>query len=99
MLHIFCNFSDERTTGVWWLNPSETWVDTSVESTNVVSSIVSYVSGNSGSESHVSAHFMSESGDVDAFILLGPTPADVSKQYLTLSGLPPLPPVSAVYDF
>lgn len=37
------------------------------------------------------AHFMSESGIIDAFILLGPSPLDAFKQYTALTGSAPLP--------
>ncbi len=39
-------------------------------------------------------HWFSESGVIDFFILLGPTPADVFSQYAQLTGTTPLPPVS-----
>jgi len=36
---------------------------------------------------------MSESGIIDAFFMMGPTPLDVFKQYANLSGATPLPQV------
>lgn len=84
-------FSEERTTGVFWVNPSETWVDVKVETNNVVSSLVNFVGGSQ--ESAVESHFMSESGDIDVFILPGPKPMDVFRQYTALTGTAPLPPV------
>ena len=42
----------------------------------------------------IDTHWMSESGIIDIFILLGPRPYDVFKQYASLTGTPPLPPVS-----
>ncbi|BES89296.1 neutral alpha-glucosidase AB [Nesidiocoris tenuis] len=83
--------SEERTTGVFWVNPSETWVDVKVETNNVVSSLVNFVGGNQ--ESAVETHFMSESGDIDVFILPGPKPMDVFRQYTALTGTAPLPPI------
>lgn len=50
------------------------------------------VSG-SGPQDPLTANFMSESGVIDAFILLGPTPNDVFKQYTDLTGVAPLPQV------
>lgn len=59
---------------------------------NVLSSIVNLVSG-SNLKSEVDAHFMSESGIIDVFFLLGPSPDDVFKQYTSLTGTTPLPQV------
>ncbi|KAF2893060.1 hypothetical protein ILUMI_13106 [Ignelater luminosus] len=83
--------SPERTVGVFWLNAAETWVDISnSKDTNVVSSIVNLVSGQQ-TETHVNAHFMSESGIVDLFVFLGPTPQKAVQQYAKLTGSAPLP--------
>ena len=43
----------------------------------------------------VDTHWMSESGVIDIFLLLGPTPDAVFQQYATLTGTTPLPPVSS----
>lgn len=78
--------SPKYTVGIFWHNAAETWVDISnSKDGNVMSSIVNLVSG-SKKESSVSAHFMSESGVMDLFILMGPTPKDVVKQYASLTG-------------
>lgn len=75
------------------MNPSETWVDISGNSDdNVVSSIVNFVSGGA-KPVQVDSHFMSETGIVDVFFLLGPKPHDVFKQYTKLTGTAPIPPV------
>lgn len=80
--------------GVFWNNAAETWVDISGNSDdNVVSSIVNFVSG-SAKPARVDSHFMSESGIIDVFFLLGPRPHDVFRQYSDLTGTAPLPPVS-----
>ena len=39
-------------------------------------------------------HWISESGIIDAFVVLGPKPHDVFKQYAILTGTTQLPPVS-----
>ncbi|XP_055843927.1 neutral alpha-glucosidase AB-like isoform X2 [Episyrphus balteatus] len=80
----------QRTAGVYWQNAAETWVDVLTTEKNVVSSIVNFVSGSRKSDPPT-AHFMSESGIVDAFILLGPTPLDAFKQYTDLTGTANLP--------
>ncbi|XP_015603638.1 neutral alpha-glucosidase AB [Cephus cinctus] len=81
----------ERTSGVFWHNAAETWVDIlSSADNNVVESIVSFVSG-STKKFQVDAHFMSESGVIDVFFMLGPKPLDVFRQYTILTGTAPLP--------
>ena len=40
-------------------------------------------------------HWMSESGIIDIFIILGPRPYDVFRQYSSLTGTQTLPPVSS----
>lgn len=60
---------------------------------NVLSSIVNMVSG-SGQADPLTANFMSESGVIDAFILMGPKPNDAFKQYTDLTGVAPLPQVN-----
>jgi alpha-glucosidase (family GH31 glycosyl hydrolase) len=42
--------------------------------------------------------WISESGVIDVFILMGPSPADVFRQYARLTGATPLPPVSPLVD-
>ncbi|NP_001153434.1 alpha glucosidase II alpha subunit-like precursor [Nasonia vitripennis] len=83
----------EKTSGVFWLNAAETWVDIlSKADNNVVESIVNFVSG-SAKKPQVDAHFMSESGVIDVFFLLGPEPMDVFTQYTKLTGTAHLPPI------
>lgn len=60
--------------------------------TNVMSSIVNLVSG-SRTEGLVETHFMSESGVLDLFVMLGPKPRDTMRQYAQLTGTAPLPQV------
>uniref|UniRef100_A0A0A9X6S5 Glucosidase II subunit alpha n=1 Tax=Lygus hesperus TaxID=30085 RepID=A0A0A9X6S5_LYGHE len=83
--------SEERSSGVFWLNPSETWVDVKSGSDNVVSSIVNLMGG--GQETAVESHFMSESGNIDVFLLFGPRPENVFRQYTLLTGTAPVPPL------
>lgn len=74
------------------MNAAETWVDIYNRNSekNVLSSIVNMVSGSD--KEPLAAHFMSESGIVDTFILLGETPLNTMKQYTDLTGTAPLPP-------
>lgn len=64
------------TAGVFWFNPTETFVDVLTPSNN-----------------GKTTHFMSESGIIDTFLLPGPTPADLYRQYSHLTGTAPLPPL------
>lgn len=59
-----------------------------------MSSIVNLVSGTK-SDNSVEAHFMSESGVIDMFILMGPKPKDAIRQYASLTGVAPLPQVNS----
>ncbi|XP_063039783.1 neutral alpha-glucosidase C [Engraulis encrasicolus] len=82
----------DRTMGLLWLNASETLVD------------VTYSPKDSQEEEAASAkrsrmpvqtdvQWMSESGVIDCFILLGPAPAQVLCQYAQLTGYQALPPL------
>ncbi|CEF66342.1 Neutral alpha-glucosidase AB [Strongyloides ratti] len=44
----------------------------------------------------IKTHFMSESGLIDIFIMLGPTPNDLYRQYSSLTGTYPLPPLFSI---
>ena len=59
----------------------------------MVSSLINLVSGGGGggSETHKESHWYSESGIIDLFIMLGPSPKDVARQYGTITGRTPLP--------
>ena len=76
---------------MYWHNPSETWVDVEGGSNNVVSSIINMVSGDGIPRRDT--HFISESGNLDFFVMLGPGPKDVLRQYAALTGATPLPQV------
>ncbi|KAI5631089.1 glycosyl hydrolases family 31 domain-containing protein [Phthorimaea operculella] len=83
----------KRSAGVFWHNSAETWVDVvNHADANVVASLVNLVTG--GQQRRINARFMSESGVVDLFVMLGPQPSDVLRQYTALTGAAPLPPVS-----
>jgi alpha 1,3-glucosidase len=57
----------------------------------VLGSLASLVTS-SGGDKQVSTHWISESGIIDVFVLLGPKPKDVSRQYAKITGSTPLPP-------
>ncbi|KAI9920575.1 hypothetical protein PsorP6_001445 [Peronosclerospora sorghi] len=72
--------SKENTVGMFWNNPSETFVD---------------IWTNEEAKSK-STHWLSESGRFDLFLLAGPTSADLFSQYTLLTGRAQLPPLFAL---
>ncbi|KAI6785034.1 Glucosidase 2 subunit alpha-like protein [Emericellopsis cladophorae] len=78
------------TVGVFWLNAAETWIDIikSKDSTNPLSL------GKGKTSTHT--HWMSESGILDVFVFLGPTPRDLTMQYGELTGYTAMPQEFAV---
>ncbi|KAJ7307596.1 hypothetical protein JRQ81_009628 [Phrynocephalus forsythii] len=60
-----------RTLGIFWLNAAETWVD--------------ITSNTAGKTPQTDVRWMSESGIVDVFLLLGPSPNDIFRQYASLT--------------
>ena len=79
------------TVGVFWLNAAETWIDvTKAKSgTNPLSLGVK-------SAVDTQTHWISESGILDVFVLLGPTPKDISQTYGELTGFTALPQQFAI---
>uniref|UniRef100_A0A674MGN5 Glucosidase II alpha subunit n=1 Tax=Takifugu rubripes TaxID=31033 RepID=A0A674MGN5_TAKRU len=84
----------ERTTGIFWLNAAETWVDISSNTAGktVFGKMLDYVQG-SNEKPQTDVRWISESGIIDAFILLGPTPKDLFAQYASLTGTQSFPPI------
>ncbi|KKA29682.1 hypothetical protein TD95_001371 [Thielaviopsis punctulata] len=73
------------TVGVFWLNAAETWVDI------VKNSVSNDKALGASSKTTTSSHWISESGLLDVFVFLGPTPHDVLKSYGELTGYTALP--------
>ncbi|MBN3312658.1 GANC glucosidase, partial [Atractosteus spatula] len=69
----------ERTIGVFWLNASETLLHVDTGADHLVKRRRQAV--------HTDLHWMSESGIIDTFLLLGPTPFQVFAQYAELTGM------------
>lgn len=67
--------------GIFWNNPSETWVD---------------IFAPEDFTGRRLAHFISEAGVIDLFLLLGPTVSEVLGQYYTVTGRPQLPPLFSI---
>lgn len=81
----------KATTGVFWLNAAETFVDISDSNVEGVDSGLF-----SSAPPQKDVQWISESGLFDVFFFLGPTPSDVHYQYATLTGLPHLPPLYSI---
>ena len=64
---------------MFWFNPSETFIDIS--------------EGGSAGATYKESHWMSESGELDFFLLPGPTPHAVYQQFTRLTGRQQLPPL------
>ncbi|KAI2801451.1 hypothetical protein BLOT_011003 [Blomia tropicalis] len=81
------------TVGLFWLNPSETWID--IESSNsgitgLISNLVSEQKPNK------LTHWISETGMIDVFFLLGPSVSRVMEQNAQLFGTTNLPPIYSI---
>ncbi|UKZ93782.1 uncharacterized protein TrAFT101_008690 [Trichoderma asperellum] len=81
----------DSSVGVFWLNAAETWVDIikAKGSSNPLSL-------KSGTPTSTQTHWISESGILDVFVLLGPTPKDVTKKYGELAGYTAMPQEFAI---
>ncbi|XP_073725622.1 neutral alpha-glucosidase C [Misgurnus anguillicaudatus] len=82
----------ERTLGVFWLNASETLIDIEynpkpIEGANEPPGKKSKITP------QTDVRWVSESGTIDCFILLGPSAAQVFSQYAQLTGYQALPPL------
>ena len=79
------------TVGVFWLNAAETWID--IVKRKVSSNPLSL---GIGGKTDTETHWFSESGLLDIFVFLGPTPKDVISQYSELTGYTQLPQQFAI---
>ncbi|KAK3988617.1 2 subunit alpha glucosidase [Cladorrhinum sp. PSN332] len=77
--------------GVFWLNAAETWVDVvkAKDSKNPLALGL-------GSKTTTRTHWMSESGLLDVFVFLGPTPKDLTSKYAELTGTTTMPQEFAI---
>jgi len=83
--------SERGSVGLFWLNAAEGWIDVKKDGQGILGS-VSNMFSSSTPEKQVDSYWMFESGVVDLFIMLGPSPKDISRQYGRLTGNTPLPP-------
>ncbi|XP_068117348.1 neutral alpha-glucosidase AB isoform X2 [Hyperolius riggenbachi] len=86
-----------RTLGIFWLNAAETWVDISSNTAGktLFGKMLQYMQGG-GETPQTDVRWMSESGIIDFFLLLGPSPTAVFKQYASLTGTQALPPYFSI---
>ncbi|XP_032872363.1 neutral alpha-glucosidase AB-like isoform X2 [Amblyraja radiata] len=86
-----------RTLGMFWLNAAETWIDISSNTAGktLFGKMLDYVQG-ANEIPQTDVRWMSESGIIDVFVMLGPSPFDVFKQYTSLTGTQALPPLFAI---
>ncbi|KAJ3286070.1 hypothetical protein HK104_009189 [Borealophlyctis nickersoniae] len=81
--------------GVLWLNSAEMWVDVEkTAGTGTLAKLASYIpfsTSKSTSVTSTETHWFSESGNLDLYIMLGPTPSDVVNAFTALSGRPAMP--------
>lgn len=88
--------------GVFLVTGSEAWIDItkSPTSKSVQSSYKSHKSKSSTDHGPISitssTHWMAESGILDLFVFLGPTPQSIFEQYTALTGRIPLPQLFAI---
>nr|XP_055056776.1 neutral alpha-glucosidase AB isoform X1 [Misgurnus anguillicaudatus] len=94
---VLISHSIERTMALFWLNAAETWVDISSSSSGqmMFGKMLDFVQGPSeGPQTDI--RWISESGIIDVFIMLGPKPTDVFTQYASLTGTQSFPPLSTL---
>ncbi|KAI4237603.1 MAG: hypothetical protein L6R40_005894 [Gallowayella cf. fulva] len=76
----------DSTVGVFWMNAAETWID--IVKTKTSSNPLSL---GIGGTTDTQTHWFSESGLLDVFVFLGPTPKDIIQDYSELTGYSQLP--------
>uniref|UniRef100_A0A674C763 Glucosidase II alpha subunit a n=1 Tax=Salmo trutta TaxID=8032 RepID=A0A674C763_SALTR len=84
---VLLSHNTHRTMGLFWLNAAETWVDVSSGQVGVCGS---------SEVPQTDVRWISESGIIDVFIMLGPRPNDVFTQYASLTGTQAFPPLSSL---
>ncbi|KAI5615625.1 hypothetical protein C0J50_0306, partial [Silurus asotus] len=92
---VLISHNAQRTMGVFWLNAAETWVDISSSTLTMFGKMADFVPGSS-EVPQTDVRWISESGIIDVFIMLGPTPSDVFMQYASLTGTQAFPPLSTL---
>ncbi|KAI8874863.1 glycoside hydrolase family 31 protein, partial [Backusella circina FSU 941] len=78
--------------GIFWMNPSETWIDIVKTKADTNQGAVQKVFNfNSKKETSTQTHWISEAGVLDVFVFFGPTTKDILRQYTALTGTLAMP--------
>ncbi|CAF1299702.1 unnamed protein product [Adineta ricciae] len=95
--------NEHATVGFFWLNAAEGWIDVNNDKLTVqgfFSTVANFFSTKPGVDKNevpeVTTHWMFESGIFDGFFFMGPTPRDIFKQYTSITGSVPLPPLWSI---
>ncbi|KAI8988495.1 glycosyl hydrolases family 31-domain-containing protein [Mycotypha africana] len=84
--------------GIFWMNPSETWIDIvkkkPTDNSNPVQKV--FKSGQKADSLSTQTHWISEAGVMDIFVFLGPTTKDILRQYTALTGSLSMPQMFAI---
>jgi alpha 1,3-glucosidase len=75
--------------GIFWFNPSETFID--ISDSNIRSDAASGTA-----PFYKTSHWISESGEVDFFMFGGSAPGEIMKQFTAIVGRQQLPPLFAL---
>uniref|UniRef100_UPI00398F50E8 neutral alpha-glucosidase C-like isoform X2 n=1 Tax=Pristiophorus japonicus TaxID=55135 RepID=UPI00398F50E8 len=87
----------KQTMGIFWLNASETLVDISMNTeSDTAFGKRKKLKADDDALSRTEVRWMSESGIIDAYVLMGPSAFDVFNQYSRLTGPQALPPLFAL---
>ena len=81
----------DASSGIFWLSGAETWIDI-VKSKSTTNALSLGLGGHMDAQTH----WMSESGLLDVFVMIGSAPADISHSYGELTGYSQLPPGFAI---
>ncbi|PFH60093.1 hypothetical protein XA68_11481 [Ophiocordyceps unilateralis] len=76
----------DSTVGVFWLNAAETWIDIVKGQSSVNAKTLG-----PGPKTSTHTHWISESGLLDVFVLMGPTPHHLTRTYGELTGYTAMP--------
>ncbi|XP_065920024.1 neutral alpha-glucosidase AB-like [Dysidea avara] len=89
--------SAAKTVGVFWLNSAETWIDitSATAGQTMLTKLMSFFKSAEDTP-QVDTHWFSESGIIDMFVMLGPSPRSVFRQYSRLAGSTMLPPLFSI---
>ena len=75
---VMLSHTKDTTVGLFWFNPSETFIDVD--------------DGSDGKDTH----WISEGGNMEFYVFMGPTAKDIFRQYTLLTGRPYLPPLFSI---